>query len=225
MFRIGYHNWFLVSLYCVVVGVFLYGLLRPRKKSEWASAGVAQAWVIALYAEMYGLPLTMYLLAGWLGRPELTQQHFLGHLWPVLLGWSPIWLIVFDVVGQLTILLGALLALAGWRQLHAARQSGQMATEGLYRHVRHPQYLGFFLFLLGSLINWPTIPTLLMLPLLIGVYFRLAGEEEQEALAEFGPAYRDYMARTGRFLPRLYKAQAKVNNPPRPGPPPTDPHT
>src|SRR5262245_33708273 len=88
LFRIGYHNWFLVVFYVLIVGVFIFGLLRPRKKSEWRTAGIAQAWVIALYAEMYGLPLTMYLLAGFLGRSEdeLTQNHFLGHLWPLLFG-------------------------------------------------------------------------------------------------------------------------------------------
>ena len=66
--RIGYFNWWLVGAYIVLLTIFLFGILRPRKKSEWKSAGAAQAWIIALYAEMYGTPLTAYLVMGWLGR-------------------------------------------------------------------------------------------------------------------------------------------------------------
>jgi methanethiol S-methyltransferase len=66
--RIGYHNWWLVAFYIALLGVFLFGILRPRRRAEWRSAGVAQGWVIALYAEMYGLPLTMYLVAVMRGR-------------------------------------------------------------------------------------------------------------------------------------------------------------
>ena len=73
LFRVGYYNWFLVGCYVLIVGLFIFGILRPRKKTEWRTAGMAQAWVIALYAEMYGLPLTMYLLANFLGRS--TDEH------------------------------------------------------------------------------------------------------------------------------------------------------
>lgn len=209
LLRIGYHNGFLVGAYILIVGVFLYGILRPRRPTEWASAGVAQAWVIALYAEMYGTPLTMYLLAGWLGRRELAEQHFFGHAWPVILGLEgDHWLILTDVVGQLLIVAGAVLAILGWRQLHAARRDGELACTGLYARIRHPQYTGFFLFLAGSIVNWPTLPTLLMLPILLAVYVRLAREEEQLAIDEFGDRYREYMQRSGRFLPRLRRATA-----------------
>ena len=89
LFSIGYFNWWLVAAYIVIVGVFLYGILQPRRKKEWKSAGAAQAWVIALYAEMYGIPLTAYLLMGWLGRSrDDAEKHFNGHLWPILFGWD-----------------------------------------------------------------------------------------------------------------------------------------
>ncbi len=152
---------------------------------------------------MYGLPLTMYVLAGWLGRSDLTTNHFLGHAWPVVFGLPDEWLVVFDVAGQALIALGALIALAGWRAIHRARREKRLATTGLYARIRHPQYTGFFLFLAGSVVNWPTIPTLLMLPVLCLVYVRLARAEEADALAEFGDEYRAYMARTGGFLPRF----------------------
>lgn len=205
-FRIGYFNWWLVSAYIVLVGVFLYGILQPRKKSEWRSAGAAQAWVIALYAEMYGTPLTAYLAMTFLGRSQQdAETHFNGHLWPVVFGVSDDNLIlaqfVMTVVGQAMILVGAVLALIGWRQLYSATRKKEMATTGLYRFVRHPQYTGFFLFLLGSVINWPTLITVVSLPVLWWVYLRLAYQEEQIAIDEFGERYHRYMSQTGRFLP------------------------
>jgi protein-S-isoprenylcysteine O-methyltransferase Ste14 len=201
MFRVDYHPWPLVVAYILILGVFLYGILRPRRRSEWRSAGVAQAFVIALYAEMYGLPLTMYLVAWLTGRTEFAQDHFHGHAWAFLLGWGDSGAIVFDVVGQLLIVCGAALALVGWRQVHRGR--GTLVTGGLYRFVRHPQYTGFFLFLVGSVLNWPTLPTLLMLPVLLWVYYRLARTEETEAEVAFGEAFRDYRRRSGMFFPQL----------------------
>jgi protein-S-isoprenylcysteine O-methyltransferase Ste14 len=201
MFRVGYHQWPLVVAYIVILGVFVYGILRPRRRVEWRSAGVAQAFVVALYAEMYGLPLTMYLVAWLTGRSEFAQDHFHGHAWAFLFGWGETGAIIFDFVGQTLIVAGAMLALAGWRQIH--RERGKLVTGGLYRFVRHPQYTGFLLFLVGSLVNWPTLPTLLMLPVLVWVYHRLARTEEAEAEAVYGEAYRDYRRRTGMFWPRL----------------------
>ena len=208
IFRIGYFNWALVAIYIVLVAVFLFGLLRPRRKSEWKSAGAAQAWVIALYAEMYGIPLTAYLAMNFVGRTtQDAEKHFNGHLWPVLMGFTGDQLITaqfwFTVVGQALVLTGALLAIIGWRQLHAAVKENRMATRGLYRWIRHPQYTGFFLFLIGSMINWPTLATMLTLPVLCWVYLRLATSEENDSLETFGDTYRQYMNGTGRFLPKL----------------------
>lgn len=200
-FRIGYHNWFLVAFYVVVVGVFLFGILRPRKRVEWRSAGIAQAWVIALYAEMYGLPLTMYLAAWFTGQGEFVTDHFRGHAWAYLLGLGETGAIVFDLLGQALIVVGAVLAIIGWRQVYHSR--GEMVTAGLYRRIRHPQYTGFLLFLFGSIVNWPTLITLLMLPLLVWTYYRLARMEEADAIRAYGDDYREYMKATGMFLPRF----------------------
>jgi methanethiol S-methyltransferase len=195
-----YGNWWLTGFYLVLACVFVYGLLRPVKRVEWRSAGAAHAFVIALYAEMYGLPLTMYLVAWLTGRSEFVQDHFHGHAWAYLFGWGDTGAIALDVVGQCLIVAGAVLALVGWRQIH--RGKGSLVKQGLYRHIRHPQYTGFFLFLLGSIINWPTLPTLLMMLLLAWTYYRLARREEADAEASFGEHYREYRRRTGMFLPR-----------------------
>ena len=208
VFSIDYFNWWLVGIYVVLVGVFLYGILQPRRKTEWKSAGAAQAWVIALYAEMYGTPLTAYAVMNLVGRStEDAENHYNGHLWPVIFGLSDYNLVLAQfvtvVLGQTLIVVGAILATVGWRQLHSAVKRGEMATRGLYRYIRHPQYTGFFLFLLGSVINWPTIATVLTLPVLCYVYWRLAHTEENDSRELFGEAYDQYARKTGKFLPKL----------------------
>ncbi len=200
-FEIKYGNWPLTIFYILMLSVFIYGVLRPRTKIEWRSAGVAQAFVMALYAEMYGLPLTMYILSWWTGKVVWHEEHFRGHAWSYLLGWGETGAVIMDVLGQALIVLGATLALIGWRQIH--RSKGGMVTTGLYRKIRHPQYTGFFLFLTGSLINWPTLPTVIMYPVLIWVYYRLAKREEQETLERCGTGYLNYKTSSGMFFPRL----------------------
>ncbi len=189
----------------MLLGVFLYGILRPRTRTQWRSAGMAQAWVIALYAEMYGLPLTMYGLAALTGQTEYATNHFRGHAWAYLFGWGDTGAIICDVVGQAFIAAGAIIALQGWRQIY--RGKGELVQTGLYRRIRHPQYTGFFLFLIGSLINWPTLITLLMFPLLCWTYYRLAREEESDSLVAFGEEYRAYQRVSGMFLPPVFRPQ------------------
>ena len=208
LFDIDYFNWWLVAAYVLLVSIFLYGILQPRRKAEWKSAGVAQAWIIALYAEMYGTPLTAYFMMNLLGRTtEDAEKHFNGHMWPIVFGIGENNLVVAQfitvLIGQFLVVAGALLAIIGWRKLYKAVSKGEMATSGVYRYIRHPQYTGFYLFLFGSVINWPTIATLFTLPILCFVYFRLANFEELESIQRFGDRYREYAKCTGKFLPRF----------------------
>jgi len=69
--------------------------------------------------------------------------------------------------------------------------------------VRHPQYIGFLLLTLGMLLEWPTIFTVLLWPVLAVVYWRLAKEEDKEIEERFGEEFRDYKRRVPGFLPRL----------------------
>ena len=200
LFRIGYHNPWLVAGYLVLAGGFIYGVLRPRSKAEWRSLGVAQAFVVALYAEMYGLPLTMYGLAWITGRAEFATDHFHGHAWAYLFGWGETGALVLTLLGNALVAAGGGVALMGWRQIHRAQ--GGLVRVGLYRRIRHPQYTGFFLFLFGSLVNWPTLPTVLMFPVLLWLYVRLARQEERDAARNFGAEYDRYRAETGMFLPK-----------------------
>jgi protein-S-isoprenylcysteine O-methyltransferase Ste14 len=101
---------------------------------------------------------------------------------------------------------GFILLAAAWRVLYAAQQRHQLATTGAYAYLRHPQYAGFILIMLGFLLQWPTVLTLAMFPILVGMYVRLARREECDAPAEFGEAYARYAATTPAFVPRLRRA-------------------
>lgn len=210
--EVGWYNWGLVVFYCLLATVFIYGLLRPRGTVEWRSFGIAWAWVIALYAEMYGIPLTLYVLAAVVGPHLAPGDDFqLGHVWaPLFHLESPYWNLALTLIGNLAVLAGAALALIGWRHLWSQRNT--LATRGIYRYLRHPQYAGFFLVILGSLINWPTLPTLIMTPLLMATYCRLARLEEQHCSQKFGAQYAAYAACTGRFLPPCFRGHDKAWN-------------
>lgn len=156
---------------------------------------------------MYGFPLTIYLLSGWLqsrypGVDLLSHNN--GHLWETLFGWAgdphlnPIHLLSNGLIAG-----GLILLASAWGALYRAQRTRTLATTGMYAHLRHPQYVAFILVMLGLLVQWPTILTLLMFPILVVMYVRLAQREERDALATFGLEYAQYAARTPRFLPRL----------------------
>jgi protein-S-isoprenylcysteine O-methyltransferase Ste14 len=160
---------------------------------------------------MYGFPLTIYLLAGWLGRhyPGLDLlSHNTGHLWNTLLGWTgdahlnPLHLLSSVLIGG-----GFLLLAAAWRVLYEAQRTHTLAVTGPYARIRHPQYAGFVLIMLGFLFQWPTLVTLLMFPILVTMYVRLARREEHEVRTAFGEAYARYAANTPAFSPRLRRVQ------------------
>ena len=80
----------------------------------------------------------------------------------------------------------------------------RLASEGAYARVRHPQYLGLILIMAGFLLQWPTLATLVMFPILLVVYRRLAIREERELAARFGQGWQRYAAQTPRFVPHLH---------------------
>jgi protein-S-isoprenylcysteine O-methyltransferase Ste14 len=182
--------------------------------------GAFAAFVVALYTEMYGFPLTIYLLTTWLGRFPMAEPfaHASGNLWAslVLDGWGGG---LFMTLGGLVILLGIILMGQAWRAIHAAR--GGLVTSGIYGRVRHPQYVGIGLVVVGALIQWPTLLTLLMAPVLLVSYVRLARREERELAARFGDDYRAYRERVPGFMPRWRPFPRRIRSPapvsPEPG--------
>jgi protein-S-isoprenylcysteine O-methyltransferase Ste14 len=209
----AYGLWSLVVINVLVFAIFAFSFTHPRTRRDWRSFGAFTAFLVALFAEMYGFPLTIYLLSGWLQRrdPGLDLlSHDAGHLWETLLGWqgdphmNPL-----HLLSNVLIAGGFILLAAAWRVLYAAQQAHQLATGGPYAHVRHPQYVAFILIMLGFLLQWPTVLTLAMFPVLVWMYVRLAHREEREVRGEFGEAYARYAARTPAFIPRLRRTAAR----------------
>mgnify|MGYP002624721806 CR=1 FL=1 len=202
----AYGLWPLVIINSAIFILFALSFFKPRTKRDWRSFGAFSAFLVALFTEMYGFPLTIYLFSGWLqsSYPAIDWfSHDAGHLLEMLFGWQinphfgPFHLLSFALIGG-----GFILISIAWRELHAAQREGRLATSGPYAWVRHPQYDGFLLVMLGFLVQWPTILTLAMFPILVWMYLRLARLEERESIARFGNAYRDYAARVPGFIPR-----------------------
>ncbi len=200
----GYGFWSLVVVNAAIFVLLALSFLTPVQRREWRSFGVFTAFVVALFTEMYGIPLTIYVLTAVLGSryPALNPfSHASGHLWITLLGGGAWMSGVIHLISNAFMGAGLLLMWAGWRKIHQAR--GELVTEGVYARVRHPQYAGLFLITVGMLVQWPTIITVATWPVLLAVYYRLARREEGEAEARYGEAYRVYRARVPMFVPRL----------------------
>jgi len=203
----AYGLWMLVVLNSVIFILFAFSFFKPRTSRDWRTFGTYSAFVVALFVEMYGFPLTLYLLSGWLQTrfPGLDLlSHESGHLWSTLLGeagdphFSPLHIASYLFIGG-----GFWLLSAAWPVLYAAQRQGRLAVGGPYARILHPQYVGFAAILLGFLLQWPTLLTLLMFPFLLLMYGRLSIHEETEMRRQFGAAFDAYAARTPRFLPRL----------------------
>lgn len=203
----AYGLWLLVILNSLVFIAFLFSFATPQTKRDWRSFGALSAFIVALFTEMYGFPITIYLLSGWLQSryPGVDWfAHDSGHLLEMLFGWrgnphfGPFHLFSFVLIGG-----GFWLLAAAWRVLYAAQQGHALATTGPYARVRHPQYAAFVLIMLGFLVQWPTLLTLAMFPVLVTMYVLLARREEREVEAVFGNNYRQYAAHTPAFFPRF----------------------
>jgi protein-S-isoprenylcysteine O-methyltransferase Ste14 len=203
----GYGLWSLVIINSLVFIIFAFSFSKPQSPRDWRSFGAFSAFLVALFTEMYGFPLTIYLFSGWLSQrfPGVNfLSHDSGHLLEVLFGWkSNPHFGPFHIISNILIGLGFWLLASAWRVLYEAQRSHVLATTGAYARVRHPQYDGFVLVMTGFLFQWPTLVTLIMFPILVYMYVRLALREERDAQAEFGAAYARYAANTPAFFPKF----------------------
>lgn len=206
--------WGLALMNAAVFILFAFSFFKPTTKRDWRSFGAFSAFIVALFAEMYGFPLTIFLLSGWLQSrfPGVDWfSHDAGHLLEMMFGWriephfGPFHIASFVLIGA-----GFWLISVGWTELHASQRRHELATTGIYARVRHPQYAGFILVMLGFLLQWPTLLTLAMFPVLVVMYVRLARREEKESIAVFGEEYRQYAARVPAFIPHLRSAQRQT---------------
>jgi protein-S-isoprenylcysteine O-methyltransferase Ste14 len=210
----AYGLWTLVLINSAVFILFAFSFFKPKTKRDWRTFGTFSGFIIALFVEMYGFPLSIYLLSGWLAQrfPGVDfWSHDAGHLWYRLFGFvgnphsNPI-----HILSNVLIVAGFFLLSAAWRVLFKAQQTAALATGGPYARVRHPQYIGFIAIMFGFLLQWPTLVTLVMFPILVVLYVRLAHREEREVAAEFGAAWTAYAAATPRWWPRLGAPSSRV---------------
>lgn len=217
----AYGLWSLVIVNSAIFIFLAYTFFKPRTPRDCRSFSAFSAFLVALFAEMYGFPLTIYFLSGWLQSrfPDVDWfSHDAGHLLEMMFGWKanphagPFHILSFVFIGG-----GFILISAAWKVLYDVQQSRSLATTGPYSYVRHPQYVGFIMVMCGFLLQWPTILTLAMFPVLTMMYVKLAWAEEQDARAAFGEAYARYAAKVPGFIPKLSRilGQSAGGFPPR----------
>ena len=208
----AYGLWMLVIFNSAIFIMFAFSFSKPQTARDWRTFGAFAAFIVALFVEMYGFPLTLYVMSGWLQTkyPQLDLlSHNTGHLWSTLLGekGDPHFGLL-HIASYVFLGYGFYLLSSAWNVLYSAQRRGALATTGPYAQIRHPQYVAFVLILLGFLLQWPTLLTLLMFPILLLMYGRLAVTEEREMRQQFGAAFDAYAARTPRFLPSLSRPSA-----------------
>lgn len=215
----AYGLWGLVAVESLFFIFFAFSFVKPKTTRDWRTFGSFSAFIVALFAEMYGFPLTIYLISGWLTRKfpgANIMSHDMGHLWYELLGFkgdphsNPI-----HILSNVLIAGGFFLLSVSWSALYRAQKAKRPATTGPYQYVRHPQYIGFILIMGGFLLQWPTLVTLLMFPILVVTYVRLAHREERETAATHGPVWDAYAAVTPRWFPRLARRRAAQGHGPQ----------
>lgn len=208
----AYGLWSLVIINSLVFIIFAFSFTKPKTPRDWRTFSLFSAFIVALFTEMYGFPLTIYFLSAWLSKayPGVNLfSHDNGHLIYTLLGFkgdphfNPL-----HILSELMIIGGFIVLSIAWPVLYHAQRTGKLATTGIYARVRHPQYVGFILIMLGFLLQWPTIPTLVLFPIMLWIYYQLAKREEAETRQRFGKIYDAYANSTPAFFPRFGKASS-----------------
>lgn len=193
-------QWLLVIIWSLMGLVFL-AFIPFNKKSQRKPAGVYAAFIVAMAFEMFGIPMSMYILS-WIFGASLPEGIFWGHTLVQQFGNLGMY------IGTVVAIIGIILVVLGWKEVfrrywRKEEGKGELVTDGIYRYIRHPQYTGFMLITLGMLLDWATIPMLIMWPIMLIMYIRLARKEEAEMEKYFGEAYSHYRSKTGMFLPIL----------------------
>lgn len=204
----AYGMWPAVVFNILLFLFFVFGFLRPKKKFEWRSMGAFAGFLAALFTEMYGFPLTIFLLTSVFGNnyPVLDPfSHPSGHLVLVFLGLAhiPAAMVILHIITNGLIFFGIYLMYSGWMKIYKSK-GDKLVTDGIYSYVRHPQYGGLFLITVGFLIQWPSLITIVMWPLLTFAYYKLAKREEKELKVMFGKEFLEYKRKVPLLFPKVF---------------------
>lgn len=171
-----------VSLLFFLLTFLFRGTVKLRNKS------ILLAFFVSLLVEMYGFSFSLYFLYIILGHNKFLGAYlFTSHPYTFVSH-----VIRFPIL-VISWLLGHFLVIKGWQKIWGLQ--GALVRNGIYAHVRHPQYLGLIIILLGSLFFFPTPLLLALFLVFVIMYYRLAREEENKMESRFGEAYREYKNR------------------------------
>ncbi|OGO77915.1 MAG: isoprenylcysteine carboxyl methyltransferase [Clostridiales bacterium GWB2_37_7] len=204
LYENAYGLWGSVIFNILIFSAFTFSAFKPTTKRDWRTLGAFTAFMVALFSEMFGFPLTIYFLTSVLGNkyPVLDPfTHLNGHLWVAITGGSTIVYSILHPLSNILIYSGLIVIAIGWRAIHSG--NGEFVTHGIYRFVRHPQYTGFLLMIIGFLVQWPTLITLVMAPILLVMYAKLAKKEEKTMIDQFGEKYIEYSKKVPAFIPSM----------------------
>jgi protein-S-isoprenylcysteine O-methyltransferase Ste14 len=177
-------------LFFVVASLNLILLTRSEiGKLNWKSKSIYIAFMISLFTEMFGAALIVYLFSPFIKYPLLTPIYNV-YIFPPIV----------KILSFNLIFLGIVLIIIGWREIY---NSEGIVTKGLYKFIRHPQYLGFILLATGWIFAWPTVIVLILYPFLVGIFLYQAVSEDKLLENKYKSKFVNYKKRTGFILPKL----------------------
>ena len=170
------HQWHIVVLNIVMFISFLIPL-SFRRKINWKEYGIVTAFFVSLFIEMYGIPLTILFTSKAIDNSNVEIANIVYDF--EFLGVN----IAMDMAmlyATILIVIGTFFIIVAWFTLYKKIKKEDLVTSGIYSYSRHPQYFGFILIILGWLIGWPTILTLVFAIILIYKYVKVCKIEEKE---------------------------------------------